>query len=199
MRDLTQNEVAVLGHTVVSPAEWWAHVSSTFDETKSEAMLAAKVSRWQAEYDAASATPGYKTAAERAEDDLPPEPTLDQLKALASRRIDINAERARQVWATGGELQSLVYSEKRREAETFDADPAPNAASYPLLSAEIGLTGATLADVAAVVLEKSAAWTQAAAAIERIRVGAKKGIAAATDQAGIDAVVAGMKPWPIPN
>jgi porphobilinogen deaminase len=52
--------------------------------------------------------------------------------------------------------------------------------------------------VAAVVSAKSAAWTQAAAAIERIRVGAKMGIDAATDQAGIDAVIAGMNPWPVP-
>jgi hypothetical protein len=127
-----------------------------------------------------------------------PEPPLDQKKAVASARIDTDAERARQVWATGGDLQSLVYEGKRREAAAYAVDGTPDPSTYPLLAAEIGLTADSLAGVAAIVSAKSAGWTQAAAAIERIRVGAKMGIDAATDQAGIDAVIAGMNPWPVP-
>jgi hypothetical protein len=129
----------------------------------------------------------------------PPQPaplSLEIIKVRASARIDADAERARQVWATGGDLQSLVYEGKRREAAAYAVDGTPDPSTYPFLAAEVGLTGASLADVAAAVSAKSAAWTQAAAAIERIRVGAKMGIDASTDQAGIDAVIAGMNPWP---
>jgi hypothetical protein len=129
----------------------------------------------------------------------PPQPaplSLEIIKVRASARIDADAERARQVWATGGDLQSLVYEGKRREAAAYAVDGTPDPSTYPFLAAEVGLTGASLADVAAAVSAKSAAWTQAAAAIERIRVRAKMGIDAATDQAGIDAVIAGMNPWP---
>jgi hypothetical protein len=128
----------------------------------------------------------------------PATPSFASIKALALRGIDTAAEAARQVWATGGDLQSLVYEGKRREAAAYAVDGTPDPSTYPLLAAEIGLTADSLAGVAAIVSAKSVGWTQAAAAIERIRVGAKMGIDAATDQAGIDAVIAGMNPWPVP-
>lgn len=124
--------------------------------------------------------------------------SIPELRAAAISKIDTDAERARQAWATGGDLQSLVYEGKRREAAAYAVDGTPDPSTYPLLAAEIGLTADSLAGVAAIVSAKSAGWTQAAAAIERIRVGAKMGIDAATDQAGIDAVIAGMNPWPVP-
>ena len=72
MRDLTSNERAVLAHKVLDPDAWWAHVNSKNGEggkraIDHEAALAAKVTRWQGEYDTALAAGGYQTRAEQEE------------------------------------------------------------------------------------------------------------------------------------
>ena len=66
-RALTENETAVLAHVVHRPVLWWkiandneANLSMTAEEA-----LAAKVGRYQAEYDAAKGEPGYQTRLER--------------------------------------------------------------------------------------------------------------------------------------
>ena len=66
VRDLTENESAVLAHVVLDPIGWWQHVNSVA-KIDSEAALAAKVAKNQRGYDEAVASDGddYKTAAER--------------------------------------------------------------------------------------------------------------------------------------
>ena len=65
-RDLTTNERAVLAHVVVDPDAWWAHACATANVDEEQA-LAAKVARWQADYDAAALALGeaYQTRAQR--------------------------------------------------------------------------------------------------------------------------------------
>jgi len=63
-RALTANERAVLAHVVVDPDAWWTHANSV-GKVDAEAALAAKVARWQSDYDAAVAAGGYQTRAER--------------------------------------------------------------------------------------------------------------------------------------
>jgi hypothetical protein len=71
VRQLTANERAVLAHKVADPDAWWEHASKPERKTPGEDALAAKVGRWQGEYDVESAKPGYQTAAERTgEDDV---------------------------------------------------------------------------------------------------------------------------------
>lgn len=65
VRDLTANETAVLAHVTIDPIDWWQHVNSVA-KIDSEAALAAKVARYQQDYDEAVERDGddYKTAAE---------------------------------------------------------------------------------------------------------------------------------------
>ena len=67
MRDLTTRESQVLAHVVTDPAAWWKHANEATNIADADAALAAKVRRWEAEYDADKARLGefYKTRAER--------------------------------------------------------------------------------------------------------------------------------------
>jgi len=64
VRDLTDNETAVLAHVVLDPIGWWTHANSVA-KIDHEAALLAKVAKYQASYDEAVAGDDYKTAAER--------------------------------------------------------------------------------------------------------------------------------------
>jgi hypothetical protein len=90
----------------------------------------------------------------------------------------------------------VVYQEKRREAERLAADSDPDPLDYPLLSAEIGITGPDLASVGVKILATANAWAQIAARIEATRLGAKRAIDDVPDspnaRADIDGVLAGI-------
>lgn len=62
---MTAYERAVLAHVVIEPEAWLAHAAAVFGEERAAKMLAAKVARHLAEYEAASAEPAYLTRAER--------------------------------------------------------------------------------------------------------------------------------------
>jgi hypothetical protein len=92
----------------------------------------------------------------------------------------------------------VVYQEKRREAEAaiaaFEAaagepvDPA----RFPLLAAELSVSGLGLNDLALAVLARAQEWTAAAAAIEGTRLKAKRDMVAAGSAEDIEAVVKGL-------
>ncbi len=86
MRELSQNETAVLAHAVVDPAAWWRHCQASF-RGDPEAALAAKIGRHAAAYRAASAGPGYMTraayAAAEAARQAANEPSYRQRRAAA--------------------------------------------------------------------------------------------------------------------
>lgn len=72
-RELTDRERAVLAHVVIDPDAWWEHCCSCDGSNGKRALnheqcLAAKVSRWESDYDAAFAQPDYKTRAVREEE-----------------------------------------------------------------------------------------------------------------------------------
>ena len=66
-RRLNLREWSVLAYIVVDPNAWWAHISGAPNIPNPESILAAKVSRWGAEYDSvyAAQTVNYKTRAQR--------------------------------------------------------------------------------------------------------------------------------------
>src|SRR5690606_7611681 len=98
-------------------------------------------------------------------------------------------------YITGGSGQAMAYLQKAMEATAYLAATDPDPADYPLLAAEVGITGETLADVAAVVDAHYQAWRVIGAAIEQARLGAKAAVDAAETaedaQAAYDAIV-----WP---
>ncbi|MCD1645232.1 hypothetical protein [Aurantimonas coralicida] len=121
---------------------------------------------------------------------------LPAIKTRLKAAIDAAAEAERLKYVTAGAGQSMTYQEKAAEAARFTDDPAPDPVDYPMLAAEIGITAATLADVAAVVAANRAAWRTIGAAIEGTRLGAKAAIEAA--ETVEDAESAAQIGWPQP-
>ncbi|MCD1644332.1 hypothetical protein [Aurantimonas coralicida] len=126
----------------------------------------------------------------------PPIPDLATRKAELKAAIDAAAEAERLKYVTAGAGQSMTYQEKAAEAARLADDPSPDPADYPMLAAEIGITAATLADVAATVAANRAAWRTIGAAIEGARLGTKAAVDAA--ETVDDAEAAALVAWPAP-
>lgn len=120
--------------------------------------------------------------------------SLDTLKIALKAKIDAAAEVERGKYITTGAGQAMTYQQKASEAVMLEDDPAPDPAAYPLLSAEVGITAATLADVGTTVRAAHGQWILIGAAIEGIRLGAKKAIDEAEDAA--TARTAADATWP---
>lgn len=122
-------------------------------------------------------------------------PSLDSVKAGLKARIDSLAETERLQYITDGVGQAMTYQQKSAEATAYLAATNPVASDYPMLSAEVGTTGETLADVATVIKAAFEQWQMIGAAIEKVRLSAKKAISdAETSEAAhaiFDAVI-----WP---
>lgn len=121
-------------------------------------------------------------------------PDMDVFRAEANAKIDALAEQARQKYITPGAGQSMTYTEKAAEARDFKAglqDPL----GFPLLTAEIGITGDTIDEVASVILQRYLNFKQLGAGIERTRLGAKTAIAEAADVAAIEQILSAVE-WP---
>ena len=126
-----------------------------------------------------------------------PPPPLEDVRLAALRFIDTKAEAARLQFITAGEGQAWTYMRKEQEAEAYQADPSPDPADYPLLSACIPGDGADLAAVVVSVIAARDAWLQVGAAIEGIRRAAKTQVEAAPDAAAIQTILDGLT-WPQP-
>ena len=124
-------------------------------------------------------------------------PSLAELRRQVLNQIDRDAEVARLRFITPGAGQALTYESKRAEALRIATDPTPTEAHYPFLAVEIGITAATLVDVGALVRARADAWALAGAQIERLRLGAKARVMAATTPVQIRE--AGQISWPTPN
>lgn len=109
-----------------------------------------------------------------------PQDDLPVLKAQLIASIDTSAEVTRLVYITGGAGQAMTYQRKVEEARLCIAAEEPVADDFPMLSAEIGITGDTLAGVAETVIAAYNNWLEVGAQIERARLFAKKSIDAAT-------------------
>ncbi len=127
---------------------------------------------------------------------------LAAMRQAAIEQVNAAAERARLQYVTPGAAQAMVYLEKAIVSGSFLAQyPTATAAlgaaqvDWPLLAAEIGITGASLFEVAQVFQAKRRQWTLLAAQIETIRRGVNIDLAAAQSEAAIDALVAGLQ-WP---
>jgi hypothetical protein len=124
-----------------------------------------------------------------------PEVDLVTLKANLSALIDAAAERERLKYITGGAGQAMTYQQKADEATRYLAatDPAPT--DYPILSAEVGITAADIGGVAQVIRAAYAQWQIIGAAIEAARLGGKRAISEADNEA--DALTAANAvSWP---
>lgn len=127
-----------------------------------------------------------------------PQPqAISVIKAALKQDVDAAAEAERLQYITPGNGQAMTYQQKVAEAQAFKAASNPQSSEYPMLSSEVGITAETIDDVADVVLAAFAQWQQIGAAIESIRLGAKRNIDVAQDEAAARAVVNAIV-WPQP-
>ena len=126
-------------------------------------------------------------------DPEPHTPDLATVQTRAKTRVDEEAEALRLQLLTPGEGQAQAYALKIEELAAYDQDIAgggtPDPDDYPVCAAEIGITGADLATAMEAVRVQRAAWISWCAAIEGPRLQAKADIDAATDAAGVQAVL----------
>ena len=128
------------------------------------------------------------------EEYTPPAAPLSDIKAALKAQVDAAAERERARYITPGAGQAMTYQAKADEARRLAGDPSPDAADYPLLSAEVGITAPDLASVGAVVATAYHAWQVIGAAIDGTRLGAKQAIELAEDEAAARAAAEVV--WP---
>lgn len=114
---------------------------------------------------------------------------LGQYKSDRKRVVDRQAGAIRSQVASQGYGQEMTYLVKEAEARACLADPNPLNETYPLLAAEIGITGPDLNAVAAEVVTKADEWRALAAQIEAVRLTTKTLIDDALDYAGVDAAI----------
>ncbi|RMB11907.1 hypothetical protein [Eilatimonas milleporae] len=120
---------------------------------------------------------------------------LDIEKRAACYRVDRIAGAQRSYIISDGYGQEMTYLMKEAEARACLADPAPLAGAYPMLAAEIGITGADLTAVATAVAARADVCKTRIAAIEATRLTTKAVINAATDLTAIEAAIDAAD-WP---
>ncbi len=120
---------------------------------------------------------------------------MDALRREAKSAVDWKAAKLRSWVGSHGYGQEMVYLAKELEARACVSDAAPDPARYPLLAAEISITGADLMGVALAVVAKADEWKVLAASIEAVRLSTKQLIDAASTAAETDAAVATAN-WP---
>lgn len=112
---------------------------------------------------------------------------LVELKLALRAAVDAQAESERCKYITPGSGQAMTYQAKAAEAQRYVVESGEGV--YPFLSQEVVITGDTLADVAAVVLNMHNLWQAIGSAIEQVRLSAKAQISMAQDEATARAVV----------
>lgn len=118
---------------------------------------------------------------------------LTEQQTQAKALVDQTAERARVKYITIGSGQSLAYQEKAEEAADYIAAgyPAPSGSppvyeGYPFIQAEVNATGKTKEQAADDIIAAKSTWVSVGANIEEVRLGGKKNIDDAVDEAGVD-------------
>lgn len=127
---------------------------------------------------------------------LTPEVIAERLaQALSSSALQVERAIAatRRAFVTDLPAQEMIYLAKEAEARAWQAASAPDLADYPFLAAEVGLTAATPADLAALWLTMAAQWRGVASQIEAARMTASAAIAAATTPAEAETAVAALQ------
>ncbi|MBL4791294.1 MAG: hypothetical protein JKY60_20365 [Kordiimonadaceae bacterium] len=110
-------------------------------------------------------------------------------RTAAKGQIDTAAEALYQSLIQGGLIGSVLHPLKHKEAVSYLAAANPVPSDYPSLLGEVGITGATLQDVATAIEAKPAAAASkifsASLVVEPLRLAAKAQIDAATTRTEI--------------
>ncbi len=110
---------------------------------------------------------------------------LDTVRRFAVACVNDTIGRVRSGSITVPPGQERFDIAKEAEATRCLADAAPTPVGYPLLAAELGITGQTLAEVATVVTSTADFWRRKAAALEKLRSQTNRQIEVATTRVAI--------------
>ncbi|WP_353640749.1 hypothetical protein [Mesorhizobium sp. WSM2239] len=103
------------------------------------------------------------------------------------QRIDASAGEVRKNFITSVPGQEMVYQQKRVEAEALMAQLDIAHSEIPHIVAEAELNGIEPYDQAVIIITMSEQWKDVSAPIEKMRLGAKAAVTAATTPAEIEA------------
>lgn len=117
---------------------------------------------------------------------------LEAAKAEARVTLAAAVTAARAALITDLPGQSMIYLAKEAEARAWMADPTPDPAAYPLLSAELGITAPDGASLAQIWLNLATLWRSTAADLEALRLTTRAAIDAATTLEEVGAAMAGL-------
>ncbi|WP_288994726.1 hypothetical protein [uncultured Gemmobacter sp.] len=117
---------------------------------------------------------------------------LEAAKAEARVTLAAAVTAARAALITDLPGQSMIYLAKEAEARAWMADPTPDPAAYPLLSAELGITAPDAASLAQIWLNLATLWRSTAADLEALRLTTIAAIDAATTLEEVDAAMASV-------
>ena len=117
---------------------------------------------------------------------------LAEVKAELIAKAKDDAERERMKYITAGDGKAQEYQEKAREALAYQSDPSPDAADYPMLTAEAEGDGVMLAEKVAEVVARRQAWTVVGAGIAKRSAAGIKAIKSAGSVAAAVAAYAAI-------
>ena len=118
--------------------------------------------------------------------------SIEPMKAEAKASLAAAISAARSAMITTRPGQEMIYLAKEAEARAWLADPEPVSSDYPLISAEVGITAPTAAELAQLWLNMGALWRGAAARLEALRMTVCAAIAAAETPDDIEAALAAL-------
>jgi len=122
-------------------------------------------------------------------------PDMPAIQASAEATIDAQADALLAPYMTLTPGRAMTYMAKEAQATAFMAAENPDPADFPLISGEVGITGDTAQAVAETILAMSRAWHAMGAAIETVRLAAKKQVLEAQTPEAVQAVLDGLA-WP---
>lgn len=126
-----------------------------------------------------------------------PAPDLPTAKANAQSELERQAGVERDRWGPKGALADLWFTQRLAQAKLADADGTPTTGEYPLLDAEVGVTGVDLAAVADAVIAEWATLEEKLAGIATVYVTKKAAIASAANVGAVQTIVNGLAAaWP---
>jgi len=123
------------------------------------------------------------------------EPDMAALRAEAEAVIDAQADAQLAPFISLTPGRAMTYQAKQAQAEAFLTATEPDPADYPLIAGEVGITAETAQGVAETILAMSRSWHAMGAAIEAVRLAAKKKAREAQTPAAVQAVLDGLA-WP---
>ncbi|GAB6035836.1 hypothetical protein JCM15519_03950 [Fundidesulfovibrio butyratiphilus] len=120
---------------------------------------------------------------------------MDAIRARAEAVIDGQADALLAPYMSLTPGRAMTYLAKQDQARQYLAEEPPDPAKYPLIVGEVGLTGDTAQAVAETILAQARAWYGVGAAVETVRLTAKKAVREAQTPQAVDDVLAGLV-WP---